>query len=115
LFDGIDITWNRVGRPEISPKIDAILAQYDFTRPWKSVPALLELRSMINEVTDTYWRNEKLKELDELILDAAGVMAEATTDRAEIVAGDSSRFTLRIIARNEATTRLEVVSWPGVI
>jgi LmbE family N-acetylglucosaminyl deacetylase len=100
LFDGIDITWNRVGRPEIGEAIKEILAHYDFNNPAASLPALLDLRKDIKTVKSKHWRTEKLKELDQAILSASGLMAEATTTLPQAVAGQTVPYSLRIISRS---------------
>ena len=111
LFDGIDITWNRVGRPEIGPKIDAILNAFDFNHPENSLPALMELRKTIASVKDEYWKTQKLEELDAAILHAAGFMAEATAKEPVSVAGASVPYTLRLITRSSLPVRFEA---PGL-
>lgn len=113
FFDGIDITWNRVGRPEIGVAIEKILAQYDFRYPEKSLPALLQLRTDIRTVQDSYWRTEKLTALDYIILSAAGFMAEVTTAKQEATAGETLPFSLAVIARSETIPiYLESIRWP---
>lgn len=100
LFDGIDITWNRVGRKDIGEDLDKIIGQYDFKHPENSIAALLDVRTKITGVTDTFWRNEKLQDIDELILHCSGLMAEVVTKQAQTVAGASLPFTLNVIARS---------------
>jgi len=100
LFDGIDITWNRVGRPEIGEAIEEILRNYNFNKPASSLPALLELRKQIREVKNKYWRTRKLEELDAAILHAAGFMAEAVATTPQATAGTEVPYTLRFIARS---------------
>jgi LmbE family N-acetylglucosaminyl deacetylase len=103
LFDGIDITWNRVGRKDIGAAIDKILAAFDYRRPDASLPALLELRKQILTVKDDFWRKEKLHDLDALILHCSGIMAEVVTKQPQAVAGAGLPFTLNIIARSGNT------------
>jgi LmbE family N-acetylglucosaminyl deacetylase len=112
LFDGIDITWNRVGRPEISRRIDKILEEYNFNKPEAILPALLNLRKEIVTVRNRYWRTEKLKELDRLILHAAGFMGEITTKQPETVAGTALPFSARIIVRpGDLPVNLKSITW----
>mgnify|MGYP000849488564 CR=1 FL=1 len=99
LFDGIDITWNRVGRPEIGEEIEDILENYNFSKPSASLPALLKLRRKIATVKDDFWRTQKLRELDKAIVHASGFMAEATTTIPQVTAGSQVPYTLRLIAR----------------
>lgn len=111
LFDGIDITWNRVNRPEIGDTIAAILEDYDFQHPENSLKALLRLRKQIATVKDNYWREQKLKELDRAILHASGLMAEVFTKQPEAIAGDTLACTLNIIARSSVSVKLKSINW----
>lgn len=108
LFDGIDITWNRVGRPEIGTEIEAILKAFDFNQPEAALPALLELHRKIATVKDAFWREQKLRALDQIILDAAGFMAEATTAQATATAGSTVPYTLRLVARAQMPVQVEI-------
>lgn len=100
IFDGIDITWGRIGRADIGNKIDAIIADYDFNHPDKSLPALLALYKEVKQVKSNQWKLRKMKDLEKLILDAAGFMAEIHTDKAEVVRGEKVDFTMNFIARS---------------
>ncbi|NDC41182.1 MAG: PIG-L family deacetylase, partial [Chitinophagia bacterium] len=111
LFDGIDITWGRVGRNDIGADIKAMADAYDFRHPEASVPALLDIRKKINTVTDDFWRRQKLAEVDELILDCSGLMLELYTKRMEAVAGETLPFTLQIISRADTAVRLKRIFW----
>lgn len=115
MFDGIDITWGRVNRPEIGKHIQDILDAYDFTNPAKSLPALVKLRDEIGQVKDPYWRAQKLEEVDAIILHATGIMAEAYTRlQPEAVAGATLPVTLRVIARpGNTNVKLQRVQWIG--
>jgi len=113
LFDGIDITWNRVSRPDIGKDIDDIVSDFDFKHPDESLPALLEVRKKIETVTDEYWRKEKLEELDRVILDCSGFMAELYTKQPQAVDGAVLPFTLHVIARSHTAVSLRNVEWAG--
>lgn len=99
LFDGIDISWNRVGRPEIEDNIKSILHAYDFNHPEKSLEDLLALRAEIKTVKNKFWRKEKLKELDQIILSSIGFMAEASTTQPQATAGETLPFVIKAITR----------------
>jgi LmbE family N-acetylglucosaminyl deacetylase len=111
LFDHIDITWKRVDRPDIGKTIDSILKNFNFQAPETCLPALLELRPRIETVKDKYWRDEKLAELDKLILHCAGLMAEVYTNTPQATDGATLPFTLHVIARSMVSVRLKGVSW----
>lgn len=113
LFDGIDITWGRVNRPEIGEQIQAILDGFNFNHPEKSLPALIELRKKIQDVKNSYWRTQKLEELDNIILHCSGIMAELCTKQAEATRGETLPFTLKIIARAVQPVTVTHIQWPG--
>lgn len=111
LFDGIDITWGRVGRKDIGADIKAIQKSFNFLHPDASIPALLAVRKKICTVTDDYWRKEKLAELDQIILDCAGLMAEVYAKTPQTTAGTTLPFTLQLIARSETPVMLQSIAW----
>lgn len=102
IFDGIDITWGRVGRKDIGDKIDAIIKAYDFTHPEKSLPALLSLYKDVKNMGENEWKSRKLQELKNLVLHTSGFMVEIVTDKPEVVRGENVPFTINAIARSGA-------------
>lgn len=113
LFDGIDITWSRVNRADIGEDIKNVLEQFNYNHPDESLPALLAIRKKIQTVDDAYWRNEKLQELDKIILHCSGLLAELYTKPQQAVAGATLPFTLHVIARSHTPVRLKEIHWPG--
>lgn len=113
LFDGIDISWNRIGRPDIGEMISAIMERYDFKKPYRILPDLLALRAQLQTVTHRFWRTEKLKALDQIILNASGFMAEAVTESQEAVIGDTLPYKLNLISRTgKIKLSIEKIQWP---
>ena len=111
LFDGIDITWGRVGRQDIGTDLQQIADHFDFRRPDASLPALFAVRKKIQEVKDEYWRVQKMKELDQVILDCTGLMAELYAKQPQTVAGITLPFTLHVIARSHTPVILSGIQW----
>jgi LmbE family N-acetylglucosaminyl deacetylase len=112
FFDGIDISWNRVGRGDIGDKIGSILMAYDFNHPEASLPALLKLRKEVATVNDPFWRKQKMEEIDKIILDATGFMAELFTRQPQAVAGESINCTLKVISRAGIPVSV-AINWDG--
>ncbi len=111
IFDGIDITWGRVGRPDIGDDITKIAARFDFLHPDASIPALLAVRKKIETVADIYWRAEKLDEINRAILHCAGVMTELYAKQPQAVRGEKLPFTLRIIGRSAFPVTVKGIRW----
>lgn len=100
IFDGIDITWGRVGRKDIGERIDGIIRNYDFTHPEKSLPSLLSLYKEVKSMDENEWKSRKLQDIKNLILHTSGFMMEIITDEPEVFRGENVQFTINAIARS---------------
>ncbi len=80
LFDNVNTTWQRVqGSDGIEQEVDKIINDYQFEHPENSVHALVDLYKSIQQLPDGYWRNKKLDEVKQLIIECNGIYVEATT------------------------------------
>ena len=80
LFDDVTTTWQRVqGSDKIEQGIDKIISDYKFEHPENSVNALVELYKSIEQLPEGYWRNKKLNEVKQLIIECSGIYIDATT------------------------------------
>lgn len=114
IFEGIDISWERIGRPEIGTMIDKILSEYDFNDPSASLAGFLALRKKIKTVNNKFWREKKLREVDELIKACLGLYFEAATDKSYASPGDSVRFRFEFTNRSDIHISLNGIS-AGVV
>lgn len=112
LFDGIDTTWGRVGRRDIGEDLEKIAKQFNFREPQASIPALIAVRKKIAGVKDDFWREQKLKEINNTILHCAGVMAELCARQPQAVRGEKLPFTLRLVTRGGQITATGI-TWGG--
>lgn len=101
LYDNIDLSWNRVGRKEIGAAIQQLISNFAFVDPSRNIPALLAIRKQIETVKDPFWKAQKLQEIDEIILSASGIMAEALTDNPDATPGSRIPLTLNLISRSQ--------------
>jgi LmbE family N-acetylglucosaminyl deacetylase len=111
LMDGVISSWARVhGGEAIQQKIDDIINSYSLFYPGKSVKALVELYGMINALDNDYWKEQKLKELQNLIEASTGLFADATTIDAQVVQTDSMRINFFLNNRNGNNIQLKKIS-----
>ncbi|MFM2358391.1 MAG: hypothetical protein RLY16_384, partial [Bacteroidota bacterium] len=103
LLDGVDITWNRVKESNLQAEtiIQQIIQQYDPAQPARSVPLLIQFYQQLKKTPESYWRNQKLKEVQQLIAYASGLYMEATTSQRFGVQGDSLRINLFLNSRQQ--------------
>ncbi len=112
LFDGIDTTWSRLGRSDIGAAIDSAITAFSFHRPHQILGTLLRIRRMISGIVDVHWRQQKLAQIDAVIVSCMGLYADITTPAALALAGDSLRTTLRVTTRSGTAVRSIHVTWP---
>jgi len=114
LMDGVDTTWERVGDAKnIQAKINTILSQYNFEHPENSVNDLVALHKTIKQLPDGYWKNKKLDELKNIIVECAGIFAEAFSDQQYAVEGDSLHVNFFVNKRNDADVYLKQIQFPS--
>jgi len=110
LFDGIDITWNRVKRGNvIKAKINSIIEKFDQDFPEQIIQDLVDIYKMLNNIDDSYWADSKKREVKELIKKCIGLWMEAIVPESEISPGESTDVKTKIINRSEIPIILEDV------
>ena len=114
-FDGIDLSWNRVaGGSIVAKSVAKVIDGFDFARPSQSVVALIALRKEINALSDNPYKRKKIKALDRIILDCAGVYAELRGNTQYVTRGEDVKMDLDVICRNSDAFELVSVSFDGV-
>ena len=110
-FAGIDMTWNRVGAPQIGRALAQIEANFDHENPAASVPALLDVREQISRLSARgkyafSWKRRKLDALNEIIGSALGLYLAATTDDPIVTSGAELDVNIEAANRSDRTVRL---------
>ena len=101
LFDGVETSWKRVkGSKEVEQLIVNMITSYKVGQPEQSITSLIELRRKLANLQNEFWKDKKIKEVDELIKDVAGLYLEAKADDYWITNGDSITVNFELIARN---------------
>lgn len=106
LFEGIDISWNRVKAPHIGKKIDGLLKNFPFDMPEKMVPELLQIRAEIAKINDSHWQEIKLDELDEILFQSLGMFAEAQAAAVSATRNSSVQLQLEWVNRSRIPVRV---------
>ncbi len=108
VFDGIDISWNRVkGGQVIQNMVNDLIKNFKPDDPSKSIPGLLIIRKSIENLSDPFWKEKKLKEIDQLIYDCSGLYLEAVADKQVQVEGDSIKIRVETINRSPVNISLD--------
>ncbi|WP_040627595.1 PIG-L family deacetylase [Mucilaginibacter paludis] len=114
LMDGITTTWKRVSGVEgIDANIQIINKEFDENAPEKSVPALVKVLARVEKISGSYWREQKTKELKNLIAACAGLWFEAYSTEASYALGDSISIRSQIINRYSNRVKINSISIAG--
>ncbi len=114
VFDGIDITWNRVaGGAAVQGFIQEAIAQFKPETPETIVPLLVKAYQKLQAIEDTYWKAQKSKELENLILACAGLYFEINPNEYAAAAGENIAFTTTYIKRSSLPVTLQKIQLTG--
>jgi LmbE family N-acetylglucosaminyl deacetylase len=117
LFEGIDQTWKRIpGSSKLQKMIEACISKYDMQKPEKSIPELVNIYKQIQQINETdrnisYWKNQKLKEAETLLLTASGLWMEAYATNYFSTPGSKIDVTAQIINRNDTLVKLKSINF----
>ncbi|MES2593420.1 MAG: PIG-L family deacetylase [Bacteroidota bacterium] len=119
LFEGIDQSWQRLAAAtRFHSLIDECFKAFDSQQPDKSIPALVSIYKQLlsldeKEADMRYWKQQKLKETENLLLACAGLWLEATAADYIGIPGNKVELTAQVIARNNSPVKLNKISWMG--
>lgn len=110
LFDGIDISWNRVsGSEKVASLLYQAENQFDFENPSKILPLLIQAYQEFEKIQNKFWTDVKRKELLNVIQSCAGIWFEAVTDENLISPGDTMTVTAGFVNRSTVQMTLRSV------
>jgi LmbE family N-acetylglucosaminyl deacetylase len=111
LMDGINTSWMRIINGEACSKlIEEAIKNFNVIDPSASIPKLLQVRNCLLQIKDEYWKKQKLKELDEIILQCAGIFADAFSNKEQYVSGDKMKITVQILNRSDFPIMLKGIA-----
>lgn len=111
LFEGIDTSWSRVeGGEPIKTILQNVEANFDFANPSASVPQLLQAYQLIKKLQNEHWRSIKQAEIEQIILDCAGVFLEAVANQQSVAPKGNLSVTVEAINRSSVDVKLNSVT-----
>lgn len=112
-FEGINTTWSRIeGGESIGDFIENILKNFNFKNPSSHLPQLMEAYQKINSLENSYWKIQKLKEVEEIILQCSGLFIEVLANAQNTTPKGPITATVEIINRGDAIMQLNGISSP---
>ena len=115
IFDGIDITWNRVKNgKEIEFLVNEANKNFNPENPSTIVPTLLKAYQLVNNLEDDYWKVQKKKELESLIVACSGLYFEANPNEYSAASGEKINVTTTLVKRSELPITLNKIRLIGL-
>ncbi len=111
IFDGVNTSWTRVkGGEKVAALVNAALKEFDADQPHTIIPRLLEIRRAIGQLEAGVWRDRKVKEVNRLIQDCAGLYVEVTAPVPSLAPGEQTTFSVELVNRSAAAIELKSMS-----
>lgn len=108
ILEGINDSWSRLqGAKSVSKLTQKLLKEYNPNQPDLSIPLLQAIENELMKLDNSYWRNQKLKEVQGLIFSCAGLFFDSYAN--EYVANRNERLKFSIQAINRSTQSIKLV------
>jgi LmbE family N-acetylglucosaminyl deacetylase len=113
ILEGVNTTWTRIkGGEAVEPLVTKAIAAYNHESPYKSIPALLQIRKAIDKLQPGVWKSRKLAEVNELIKACAGLFTEVTASQYYVAPGEEVKLTFEIVNRSPTNISLKSINAP---
>jgi len=110
LFDGIDISWNRVEKSyKIKEQIKLIINSYNPDQPSDTVPSLIDLYRLLEQHPDNYWIRIKKNDVKNLVRLCSGLWLESIVSEPGVSPGMTIDVHSMVVNRSDVPISLEKV------
>lgn len=116
LFENVNTGWSKIkGQEKLQELISTCIKNFNPQSPENSVPQLVaiykQLQSMNGDSLTGYWKKQKLKETEALLLACSGLWAEATALDYTGIPGQEVFITAQIVNRNKSEVKLNSIAY----
>jgi LmbE family N-acetylglucosaminyl deacetylase len=113
LLEGVSTSWRRIGAEQVAQQVENIIANFSMVAPGNSVKSLVALYRSVNALPEGYWKEQKLREIVQLIEACSGLYAEATSNEPMAVQTGSVNVSFFLNNRNGNAITLKRVMMEG--
>jgi LmbE family N-acetylglucosaminyl deacetylase len=112
IFDGIDLTWNRLADGKnIQEKLNACISNFNAQHPNQIISDLVKVYNLIDKQSNTYWKEKKKKEIENIIIACSGLYIEAVADNYYSAKNQSIKVQTSVVKRNDADINLKRINF----
>ena len=114
LFQHVDLTWQRIeGGKKVGKMLADIEKNFSPSAPEQSLEALANVLTTLRAMPQTNYVRLKSAEIEQIMLQCAGIWWEALSPEYVSTAGDSVAITIEAISRAHSTTKLKSIQING--
>ncbi len=107
FFEKINTSWTRVkGGDKVQPLVNKVIFEFNEDKPELSVPLLLEVRKQILLLDNSVWKQRKLKEVDQLLIDCSGLFIAVRANNYLTTSDQPVSVSLEAINRSDVAISL---------
>lgn len=111
ILEDINSNWDRIpGGTEISDMITLADKNFDIDNPSKSVPSLINILNALEKLPNSYWKEQKTKELKDLIAGSAGLWFESYASEPTHALGDQIKLRHDIVVQSDVSINLSAIN-----
>jgi len=115
LFEGIDVSWNRVaGGRKVGLLLAESLKSFDPRHPSKSIRSLLAVYAELTRLPEENWARVKKEELLRAIQACGGIWMEAMANDFAAAPGDTIQIKASLVNRSDHPFILHSLSFPKI-
>lgn len=115
LFDDVNTSWQRVpGGEKIGAAIEVAYKNFDPANPTASIPALVAIDKLMDDLSDNHWVKIKQQALRKIIQDCLGIWVEAIAEDYSTTPGEALKVTAMAINPSRYPAVLKKVHMPAV-
>lgn len=103
FFENKTERWSNVIDIKFEKELQKVLRNFHFTQPERNIPALIKIKSSIEKMPNSQFKEEKLKTLKQIIFDCLGLDIEIIADDYAFAEKSESLFRLQILNRSNTS------------
>ena len=117
LFEGINTNWNKLkGTEKIQKLLQESIQQFNPQSPENAVTNLIAIYKQLQLLDEkngllSYWKKQKLKETENLLLACSGLWLEASASDYSGIPGQETSVTVQVVNRNKNAVTLNSIRY----
>ena len=106
FFESVNDSWTKLIDASFEKNFHALLSNFDFKNPAASVPALFKIKKGLEKLSDSYFKREKIKRIDDLIIDCLGMYIDLTGTDFSGLSGQNIELDLNLTNRSDLMVKV---------